>query len=573
MTIIGGFLRWIARHAILFGLLVAALTFAAWIRPSAGDGMQARVERLEGAEAALRAFVDAQRGRAVTGLNAADRESQAATARRLAAARAELAALGSDRTGALDMLKSPQAAITATVQRDLNREMLRQEIGFLEALGRNLEDRGAALRQRAGYDARIAAQEKRIDELAAIYTADGQRLQALKSRSVLDRYAVDMGGVTNLPEFYAQRRADNLKLRQAAIVTRERLIAERRMVADIGALTTPAVAIDALERVMAPVVETTAVQRAKFEATLQGEARRWYQNLGIDGVLWPAFWALVAIILTPFAIRTLFYWVLAPLASLQKPIRLLESAAPIAPPLERSTVSKPVTLAPGEELLVKQGFVQTIAHGGTKDTRLLLDYRYPISSLASGLAFLTRVRAGPRGSEGDSTTVSATRDAFAEVTSLVLPEGSAVVLQPRALVGVVQPIERPMRISSHWRLGTLNAWLTWQLRFLVFHGPAQIILKGGRGVRIEPAGIGKNGGGRSIGQDQLIGFSAGLAYSTGRTETFLPYLFGQEPLLKDRVGEGEGLLIAEEAPMAGRGGGVSRGLEGAVDAFLKVFGI
>ncbi|GGE03200.1 hypothetical protein GCM10011529_07050 [Polymorphobacter glacialis] len=563
--IIGGILRWIGRHLILFVLLLAALTAAAWVDSSADGGMQARAQRLEGAERELRGFVDARRGQAVTAVTAADLGSQAAVARRLGAARGELAALGSARPGALDMMKSLQGVIVQVVERDLNRAVLQQEIAFLEALGRNLADRGAALQQRAGYDARIAAQERRIAELAVSYAADGERLQVLKSRSVLDRYAVDMGGVTNLPEFYAERRAENLKLRGAAIGSRDALIAQRRMVHDVEALATPVVAIDALEGVMAPLTRVSADQRAKLEATLQGEARRWYQKLGIDKVLRPALWALAGIILLPLAIRTLFYWVLAPLASLQKPIRLLERAAPIAPPLGRSAVSKPVVLAPGEELLVKQGFVQTISHGGSKDTRLLLDYRYPVSSLASGLAFLTRVRAG---SPGDVTTVSATRDAFAEVVMLALPEGGAAVLQPRALVGVVQAVARPMRITSHWRLGTLNAWLTWQLRFLVFHGPAQVILKGGRGVRIELAR-----GGRSIGHDQLIGFSAGLAYSTGRTETFLPYLFGQEPLLKDRVAAGEGLLIAEEAPMAGRRGGVSRGLEGVVDAALKVFGI
>ena len=105
--------------------------------------------------------------------------------------------------------------------------------------------------------------------------------------------------------------------------------------------------------------------------------------------------------------------------------------------------------------------------------------------------------------------------------------------------------------------------------FLVFHGPAQIILTGGRGVRIEPA-LAR----RSIGQDQLIGFSAGLAYSTGRTETFLPYLLGQEPLLKDRVAAGSGVLIAEEAPHAGRAkSGIGHSLEGVTDAMLKVIGI
>jgi hypothetical protein len=285
--------------------------------------------------------------------------------------------------------------------------------------------------------------------------------------------------------------------------------------------------------------------------------------LGIDALIWPAVWTLLAIILTPLAIRTLFYWVLAPLASLHQPIRLLEPGEVIPLPAERSAVSESVRLGDGSELLVKQGFLQTLSRGGVKETKLLLDASHPISSVAAGLWFLTRIRGA------GVTTVSAIRNPFAEVTRLELPVGAACVLQPRAIVGVVQPIAAPLRITSHWRLGKLNAWLTGQLRFLVFHGPADIILVGGRGVRVESAEAG-----RSIGQDQLIGFSAGLPYSAGRTETFLPYLFGQVGLLRDRIAAGSGILITEEAPRAGQAKtGIKRGLEGAADAFLKVFGI
>lgn len=66
--------------------------------------------------------------------------------------------------------------------------------------------------------------------------------------------------------------------------------------------------------------------------------------------------------------------------------------------------------------------------------------------------------------------------------------------------------------------------------------------------------------------------SAGLSYP----QIFLPQsrvaadngvapLLGREQLLKDRVQDGEGVLIVEEAPMTGRRGrGVRRGLEGAL---------
>jgi hypothetical protein len=45
-------------------------------------------------------------------------------------------------------------------------------------------------------------------------------------------------------------------------------------------------------------------------------------------------------------------------------------------------------------------------------------------------------------------------------------------------------------------------------------------------------------------------------------------------LLKDRVEAGVGVLIVEEAPFAGRrASGVPHGIEGLMDAALKVFGM
>ena len=45
-------------------------------------------------------------------------------------------------------------------------------------------------------------------------------------------------------------------------------------------------------------------------------------------------------------------------------------------------------------------------------------------------------------------------------------------------------------------------------------------------------------------------------------------------MFKDRVEAGQGLLIVEEAPLAGRRAGeVRHGLEGSVDAMLKLVGL
>ena len=279
-----------------------------------------------------------------------------------------------------------------------------------------------------------------------------------------------------------------------------------------------------------------------------------------------ALYILIGIIFLPFFIRIIFYYILAPIAARRASIQIsVPNAGKVQIPLsEPSRVSVPITLKKDEELLVRQGYLQTSSIAGKKETRWLLDNAHFLSSIASGLVFLTRIRG-----QGEMTTISAVRDPFAELTEVVLPEGAACVLHPRALVAVVFPAGQTIKISSHWRLFTLNAWLTMQLRYLVFHGPGKLIVKGGRGIRVEQAERG-----RIFGQDQLVGFSADLSYSVIRAETFAPYFFGREQLYKDKVEQGSGILIIEEAPQAsGEGNGTRHGLEGILDAGMKAFGL
>ena len=170
---------------------------------------------------------------------------------------------------------------------------------------------------------------------------------------------------------------------------------------------------------------------------------------------------------------------------------------------------------------------------------------------------------------GAPVVISASDDATSELAVLSLPPGSALVLQPRCLVGVICSADAPLKITARWRLGSLHAWLTLQLRYLIFHGPATLIVKGSRGVRVEPAGQG-----RLISQSSTLGFSANLDYSTVRCETFFPYYQGKSALLLDRFEGGPGFYVYDETPRGGKNSSfVGRGMEGMTDAVLKVFGI
>lgn len=579
VKIIGRAFGWLGRRLALYVVLVAAIGFATfalpWIKREIEGDRQARqrYEALNQSHGQLDADIDTARRRLTASLDATRQQGLVAIDGRIAVATQEKTALeqaarNTPSTFVLALRGSD--AVLAAKRRELNLLMLDREIAGLRAA------RAIAAADQASVAATLDIRRQRATALAAIASCDAARgAQAAfeqrwrwKVRSWIDNddhKALAARTTSACAEARRQVARHNLLVktsREAAAARAQAEAALARVESEGGA------AITAWRTGLA-----TDLQRARTEWA--GNWSEWLrlraERLGLWSIMIAAAWALLAIILTPYAIRLLFFFLLAPIAERRAAIRLRVPGDGLArergsdiPLPGPSTTSVAVRMDAGEELLVRQDYLQSTAHGGAKATRWLLDYRHPLSSFVSGLSFLTRIRG-----DGEMTTISAVHDPFAEVVVLHLPEGAACVLQPRALAAVAQPIGRPLRITSHWRLFSLNAWLTLQLRYLLFHGPARLILKGGRGVRVEHAEQG-----RIFGQDQLVGFSADLAYSVTRTETFWPYFLGREQLFKDRVQAGDGLLIVEEAPMAGRGRGEARhGLEGTADAMLKLVGL
>lgn len=310
----------------------------------------------------------------------------------------------------------------------------------------------------------------------------------------------------------------------------------------------------------------------------QIRARQRVEAIGraIRSVLPMAAGVLALLLAVPIAIKALCYFVIAPFASRRAPIQLIDgpardAALPVADsaadagPAARSGVSQVLWIDADHELLVHPEYLQTSPDDSHKATKWLLDWQIPLSSLASGMLALTRLRATTR----QHCVISSTVDPFSEIAPIELRDGDALVLQPHNLIGVRQPCGRPLRITRHWRIFHLSAWLTLQFRYLIFHGPATLVVEGCRGVRVEAAERG-----RSIDQAATIGFSANLAYSTRRSETFGAYLMGKHGLFNDSFSGGPGVYVYEEMPHFGKKTGITgRGLEGLVDVVLKAFGI
>lgn len=596
MSHITALFSWIGRKAILYvALFVAILVFAVWTSGDIGAwwkrAPQFHAEQIDGLETIVES-VEQQRAVFQSDLDRAEAQAQRQSVQQLdrsiESATIELqsvqAAKPNDTQTIFSRYTLDLDAIRAEEERKLREVFLTQKIRGLERA------RDAA----SDYENAIAIAARSINQQRSQIIERREYFRGLveSKYDVYKRYNNDcVNADRRLRDFdqsQLQRSLDYLPFRDRhhiIVKERDRKCGEahaarqswesakagqqRWQAARVGArrqITRAQAWIENdLPNTSATLADRIEVERERAANTADARVKRLWARYDGPSIVKKALIALGLFIAMPFLIRLFCYFALAPVAMSRDAIRLrVPDAHPMqASQVESSAPSVAIRLASGEELLVRQDYLQTSSHAGSKGTQWWLDWRKPFTSIATGLTFLTRIRG-----DGEVTTVSAVKDGLAEVTILDLPSGAACVLQPRAIAAVAKPIRRRLLITSHWRLGSLNAWLTMQLRYLVFHGPARLILKGGRGIRIEPAEQG-----RIFGQDQLVGFSADLAYSVSRTETFWPYFFGREQLLKDRILGGNGVLIIEEAPYTARRGEVRKGLEGMIDAGMKVFGM
>lgn len=444
----------------------------------------------------------------------------------------------------------------------LTRELAAQELGYLQQVRAHLvvlEGRAAAQRElerlhraHIAIDQGYRQKRRQLDQLSYL---DQRRMEIKLIRGpVLDQLLRDV----DARRIDEQRAAAACNAQKAAL---DRMALPKQLVP---------FSIDgpALDRAVEPLDELVAgLENAVTMHPLSRIAELLLQALPVAGGL------LLIALAGKFALRALLYFVLAPIVAGRAPVRL-DSPAPggrtgpsakAAEAVSASAASQTIRLQPDEELLVLPRYLQGTPVAAEMSTRWLIRGRW-WSSLVSGMVLLTCVRT--RTGE-EPVVLSAGDGGVGELALVRVPPASALVFQPRALVGVVCGQGVPLQVEQHWRLTSLHAWLTLQLRYFVIRGPVTLILQGRRGVRVRQAD-----GGHLIRQTATLGFSSDVAYSTLRSAPFLPYLQGHADLLYDRFEGKHGIYVHDETPDAGRKGGrVKRGLEGMTDGVLKVFGL
>ncbi|MDO8033751.1 hypothetical protein O3297_10015 [Janthinobacterium sp. SUN128] len=556
-------LRFLLRHALQFALfivilLAGRLLLAEWRAYSASSETIAALRlAADGADKHGAGLATAATAR----VNALQKTSQTAITARLAQVQAQLAALRARQQPSLFTLPLPDTNTLALhAQEEATRrveiEVLAQEARYLTALQ-------AAL---SGEDARQTLARLHAAHVSA-YAALQHKLRQRRELEARHPLAARLPG----SDAYAQLsllEAQGQRLREINLQAYQAWAAQRARTGNAARPAPFAIDEQALRGVLAPVQKAIAAGEGQLARNWIGRWRAPVMDVAPTAAL-----LVLSAILLPAAIKAFFYFVLAPVAcrlpplSIARELQVAGSSLPLPPHGESriSAVSQGLLLQPGQQMLIHPEYLQSSPVSSTKRTQWLLDWRFPFTSLAAGMVALTRLESETTA----SVTISASDDPLLEVAVVHLPAGSALVFQPRGLVGLITDAGQPLAISSHWRLGSLHAWLTLQLRFIVFRGPVTLIVRGCRGVRLERAGQG-----RSISQSATLGFTTDVLYSTLRSETFIPYLRGQQALLNDRFDGDNGVYLYEETPRHGKQPGkVGSWFEGFTDAILKVFGI
>lgn len=301
---------------------------------------------------------------------------------------------------------------------------------------------------------------------------------------------------------------------------------------------------------------TTASQRLKTigeqhrglarDLGLLNGSRSWFEELRVS---WLAFKGWIAptitvILIGPLVWALLVYYGFAGAISRKAPITF-SAANSTSVCWSTPASSHLVRIGPDETLFVRSDLLTQYDHGLSKRTAALWSWKAPAVSIVSGLSCCTKCF---NDTNASATATISSSDPEQEISEVVLEEDSELVLQPNCLVA----IQGPIRVRVAWRLFSLDAWLTAQLRYIIFQGPGSVYLIASRGI--EGCQIKRTGGHESFQgfeQSVIVGFDAKLGYAARRTETFFPYLLGKACLFDDYFC-GEGVVLRRNAADSGK---------------------
>lgn len=429
---------------------------------------------------------------------------------------------------------------------------------------------------RTRYQAALADVNRRLAAESTAIAADQRQLQ------LADKVIGEIKGLDSVwARYFGDQAQQSLNRRRLASVEARRASIAADLQHRREAFTHATWERDGLQVALGKQDAKLQAYRARRSAVMRYVDEAWNHRLGRGVLRLPVkdwvFLVLGLYFVGPSLGKLALYFLVAPVVVRGRPVRLAESAAAL-PQVGESHVAADLTLGSGERLWIKEKFLQASDEGLRRKTRYLLDWRIPLTCIATGLVEMIEMAhdasGGTDAAGGQRLTLSNQGDPHSELAIVTLPAGASLVLRPSFLAGVVTKDGQPLRIRRRWQLFRWQAWVTLQFRFFEFVGPCRLILAGSRGLRVEnladrqgpvlPA--------RRTNQDATVGFTPNLDYRPVRAETFWSYYRGMNPLFDDLFA-GRGVFLCQQVASEGEAKQARKFWAGVWGGVMKVFGL
>lgn len=309
-------------------------------------------------------------------------------------------------------------------------------------------------------------------------------------------------------------------------------------------------------------IEQTIEKLKLDEGRLLREKEKWiwiWIEIWHERWMWFVGAALALLLVRPLT-RVFNYFIAMPLVTrASKPVRLstgveADRAQIFVGPAERSLS---IVLAPGEVLSARTQHLRDVQ--GTVKAKLLYDWGAPFISFAAGLHGLSRVT--PDGNIA-RMTISDPEESDSYLMRIEFQDHPGLVMHPQHVVGVIGAPE----LKTCWRWGW-HFLATGQARYILFTGSGSLLVQGISDI-VAPT---PSGAGSKMEQNLVMGFDSRLAVNIERTENFLSYFRGKEPLV-DEVFIGPHPYFWQKTATGGTKNAIEKGFDTFFSAIGKVFG-
>lgn len=270
-----------------------------------------------------------------------------------------------------------------------------------------------------------------------------------------------------------------------------------------------------------------------------------YLNTAWRRARWYVWAGVILYFFGPWLARIALYFGVAPFFSRGKALCFASDLQRL-PEVTTGEGSIAAPLWPGEVLVVRSKYLGERSNQVERRSRLLLDWRLPLTSVATGLFNVVELH--HRHASGEQrVALAGSGPTLVEFALLHLSEGSSLILRPRFLAGFIQPVGGPLAIRSRWRLFHRHSWITLQFRFLEFAGPCRLIIASPGGLKVEHLAARETGPApvRRVALPAAIGFTPNLDRALVRVERLSRYLRGS-PLF-ELCFSGPGLFLTGTA--------------------------